>query len=154
MVLCFIIHKKIKSMPAQIHASVTNNQTGQIRITDVIQNINDYRTKLNFSCTDPTRNPVLKHHYFDLDLTKIGEIIANTPGAQSGKIRINLALNQPGQLNCENTVSVENALSLIVCAVNTNNVSLLREDDLILVEGFRDFGNQPANPTCCVQGIP
>lgn len=139
-------------MPAKITASTTNNSTGEISISDVHKTINDYISKVELHSIDPTRNPVLKHFYFDISLDRLNEVISGSEGSNQTKIRINLALNLPNQLNCTSTYSLENYLSILVCAIAENGSSLLRVDDSILAEGFVDFGSLV--PGCCVQGTP
>jgi len=141
-------------MPAKITPSKTDNSTGEISISDVHKTINDFVTKVELSCIDPTRNPIQKHYHFDIKLDKLTQIIEGSNGAADDtKIRIHLALNLPSQLNCDSTFSLENYLSILVCGVTPDKSSLLGVNDLILVEGFRDFGANVA-PDCCVQGNP
>ena len=142
-------------MPALITDSTTNNQTGEISVSDVRKTINDYITKVNLNCTDPTRNPVLKHFDFTIDLSKIQSMIDMTSNALANTFRINLTLNLPNQLTCHNEYSIENYLSILVCCVDKSNethASLLNVGDYILAEGFQEYGN--AVPDCCVQGNP
>jgi hypothetical protein len=105
------------------------------------------------SCTDPTRNPIQKHFSFDIRIDRINEVIAGSTGAINDKIRINLSLNLPDQLNCQNTASIENYLSILICAVDENGTALLKEDAMILAEGFADFGAL-TQTDCCVNGTP
>lgn len=140
-------------MAVKITKKTTDNTTGQISIIDVFKTLNDFRTKVQLSCTDPSRNPVQKHFSFDIKMDRINEVIAGSDGAINDKIRINLSLNLPDQLNCQNTASIENYLSILICAIDENGASVLKEDAMILAEGFADFGTLV--PTdCCVNGTP
>jgi hypothetical protein len=139
-------------MPAKITQSLTDNSTGQISISDVQKTINDFITKVELHSIDPTRNPVRKHYSFDITLERLRQVIEGSEGADGGKVRINLALNLPSQLNCTSTHSIENFLSILVCGISENGSSLLRVNDSILAEGFIDFGGFRGD--CCVQGNP
>lgn len=141
-------------MAVKITPDTTNNQTGEISIADVYQSLNDFIGKVQVSSADPSRNPVLKHYSFDVELDRIKEVIEESEGSDKTKIRINLSLNLEGQQNCDNTASIENYLSIIICAVGSKNRSLLKLDDMILVEGFKDYENKSGSTTCCVQGTP
>lgn len=141
-------------MAVKITPDITNNQTGEISIADVYQSLNDFIGKVQVSSADPTRNPVLKHYSFDVEMARIKEVIEESEGSVDTKIRINLSLNLEGQKNCENTASIENYLSIIICAVGPTGKSMLKLDDRILVEGFKDYENRSGSTTCCVQGTP
>jgi hypothetical protein len=140
-------------MAVKITQNTTDNTAGQISISDVFKQLNDFITKVQLSCTDPTRNPIQKHYSFDIKMDRINQVIEGTIGAVNDKIRINLSLNLPDQLNCHNTASIENYLSILICAVDENGAALLKEDAMILAEGFADFGGL-TQTDCCVQGTP
>ena len=139
-------------MPAKITAKVTDNSNGQISISDVQRTINDYIGSIEINSTDPARNSINKHHYFDLDLTKIQQVIDGSSGAISTKIRINLNLTLPDQLDCSGKESIANTLSILVCGISDKGSSKLDVGNMILVEGFTDFGS--FGQDCCVQGNP
>ena len=141
-------------MAVKITNESTNNTNGEINIADVFKQLNDFITKVQLSCTDPTRNPIQKHYSFDIKIDRINQVIEGTEGAVNDKIRINLSLNLPNQLNCHNTASIENYLSILVCGVDENGKSLLKVDDMILAEGFADYNAVAPSPDCCVQGTP
>lgn len=147
-------------MPAKITLSDTNNLKGDISISDVHKTINDYVTKVNLACADPTRNPVLKHFNFSIELARIHSMIESTTGSSDKTFRIYFTLNLPNQLDCDNSVSLENYLSILVCCVDKDGVtSRLKVGDFILAEGFADHVEGgamklAASPQCCVQGDP
>lgn len=146
-------------MPAKIIMGSSNNQSGEINIGDVQKMFNDFRTKITVGCSDPSRNPVHKRFYFDIEVEKVAQILNNVNGADKKKIRINFSLNMPNQLNCDNSASIENFLSIALCAIDKkSNKSLLRNDDLILVDGFNDHTDfstvMGGGDPCCVQGSP
>jgi hypothetical protein len=154
-------------MPVKI---VKKGQTdpffGLINITDVHRLLNDFRKKVALECSDPARNPVQKRYYFDIDferIKKVAEQLANSgedeasDASKPKKIRINMALNLQGQLNCEQTDSIENNLSILVCGVDKDNKSLLNHGNFILIEGFNDneeLAITGGGGPCCVQGSP
>lgn len=145
-------------MPAKITLDITNNQTGEISVTDVHRMLTDFRAKVDVSCTDPSRNPIVKRFHFDLDIERIKKILENVD-ADSRKVRIYMSLNMPSQLNCHNNASVENHLSIIVSALSSVDKSpLLSPGSSILVDGFKDHNefaiNALPDDSCCVQGSP
>jgi len=162
-------------MPGKITSrDRTNPVLGMVNITDVHSMLNGFRNKVTLDCVDPSRNPVQKRFYFDIDFRRLQQIIdqPEPEGLSSSKakskkeqnpqepkfIRINLSLNLPNQLNCEQTESIENTLSILVCGVK-NKKPLLNDGNFILVEGFSDHddlgieGEEGGGP-CCVQGFP
>lgn len=145
-------------MPAKITTSTTDNQSGEISISDVHKMLTDFRTKVEVSCTDPSRNPIVKRFHFDIDLDRISELMKGNT-ADKKKFRIFMSLNLPGQLNCHNSGSVENHLSLIISGVNKNDKTpLLNLGSPILVDGFKDHTDfaikGSPDDVCCVQGSP
>lgn len=144
-------------MPAKITDGPTDSYNGLINISDVHRIINDYITKLNLTCADPTREPIQKHYYFDVSLDKINKMIKGSKGAANNKkFRINLVLNLPNQLNCDQTFSIENYLSILICGISkaADEVSLLKVKDFVLCEGFNDVEKPIRDDSCCVQGTP
>ncbi len=156
-------------MPAKISFDLpTNNQVGIINVNDVHKVINDFEKKIELNCSDPSRNPIQKHLYFDISMERLNCIIGKdaTEGinaeASKDRFRIYFAVTMPNQLNCENTASVENYLSILVCGINKNDKSpLLKKDNYVLVEGFKDHVTTSAKktslddaPDCCVNGGP
>jgi hypothetical protein len=120
-------------------------------------------------CVDTSRNPVQKRFYFDIEVERLTKIVSTIPGIKKA-IRINLSVTLPGQLNCDQNDSIENSLSILVCGVvevtedkgkdnqdkgKTVRKPMLGEDDLILVEGFKDSDDtRITDDPCCVQGSP
>jgi len=138
----------------------TQPQEGIIHIADVHRMLTDFRQKINLNCVDPSRNPVPKRFYFNINIKRLEEIASKS--ADKEIIRINLSLNLQGQLDCEQKESIENSLSLLVCGVDKDKKSMLNHNDLVLVEGFIDNedhkipqkGQKRGADPCCVQGKP
>lgn len=152
----------------------TNPGMGIINLSDLHGMLNGYQKKVSLDCTDPSRNPIQKRFYFDIDFRRLKQIV-NQPRALGDNendnegnsdetekkekfVRIYLSLNMTGQLNCELTESIENSLSILVCGVKDKQ-SMLSDGDFILAEGFSDNedlglqGSDGGGP-CCVQGSP
>jgi hypothetical protein len=142
-------------MPTKITRHVTNNTNAEISVSDIHKTINDFITKVELKCTDPTRNPVQKHYHFDITLARLIKVLEETDGANQTDFRVHLSLNLPSQLDCNNKISLENYLSIVVSAISNDGEkeSLLNEGDYVLVEGFSDTPNWQGG-TCCVQGNP
>jgi hypothetical protein len=143
-------------MPSKIVNEPSNREEGLVNVADIIKMKNDYSQKLQMTNIDPARNPVHKHYYFDISEEQITAILEQREGqGQDTKIRIHLVLNLPGQLNCHNTASIEDYLSIIVSGVDENNSSMLsaETEDQILIEGFKDF-RADFRGDCCVVGDP
>lgn len=153
-------------MPAKITASTTDPATGKISIADVQQVINDFQDSVLLSCSDEDRNPVTRYVTFDIDMAKL-QAILNTPNADPDRFRIHFSLNLPGQRSCDDSHSIENKLSILISGIDATSESeepLLNVDDLILVDGFKEFRNglsmmkgaagAGAMAACCVQGRP
>jgi hypothetical protein len=141
-------------MPVLISkADNTQPQQGIIHITDVHRMLSDFRRKLNLDCIDPSRNPIQKRFYFQIDIKKLEEILKKS--GDKTTIRINMSLNLPGQLDCSQTESIENNLSIIVCGIDPKGNPLLNDGDIVLVEGFIDHEKyKTSGDPCCVQGKP
>ncbi len=142
-------------MPTKITRHKTDNTNAEISISDIHKTINDFITKVELKCTDPTRNPVLKHYHFDIQLERVTNVLKMTAGASHTHFRVHLSLNLPSQLDCNNKISLENYLSIVVSGISTDgkDESLLNENNYVLVEGFSDSPNFTGGE-CCVQGNP
>ncbi len=154
-------------MPVKIsNTEQTSPLSGVMNISDVHRVLNDYRKKIELECTDPSRNPVQKRYYFDIDLRRIKQVVKqkhdsdnDESSTEPKKVRINITMNLSGQLNCEQTESIENNLSILVCGVDGRGQSLLNDGNFILVEGFNDhddlgLSRKEGGGPCCVQGMP
>ena len=155
-------------MPVKISANqATYNQNGIINIADVQKIINDFDKKLVIDSIDPARNPVQKHLYFDISMERLKFILDPTinESASSQNFRIYFGLTLPNQLNCQNTASVENTLSITICGIAENEdgttTPLLTDGQYVLTEGFKDDSvTKPSSGPflgadgCCVNGGP
>lgn len=145
-------------MPAKITLNTTDNQSGEISVSDIHKMLTDFKTKVNISCSDPARNPVVKRFHFDINIDRIKLLTAGT-NTDKNLVRISLSLNMPSQLNCENSESIENHISIILSGVNkVNKTSQLSPGYAVLLDGFKDnedyvVSRQPGDD-CCVQGSP
>lgn len=150
-------------MAAKITEKQTDAQNGLISSELVKKLIRDYVVDIQVTSKEPTRNPIKLHHYFDIELQRLQDLLSSTTGADTNLVRINLVVNEPNQMNCMETESIGNYLSIIVCCVDESNNSLLNPGANVLVEGFKDFSNgvpsatpglESVNATarCCVQG--
>ena len=143
-------------MPVKILREETKPQDGIIHISDVHRMLADFRKKVNVECTDPSRNPVQKRFHFDINFNRLKKI-ADSISGEKKIIRINLSLNLPGQLNCQEDESIENNLSILVCAVDKKGAPMLKVGNLVLAEGFLDNEKKKlggGDDPCCVQGVP
>ena len=146
-------------MPAKITLNTTDRANGLISVTDVIKMRHDYSHKLILANTDPTRNPVHKHFYFNISESQINLILEqrlnpNAPNSKRGTfIQVHLVLNLPDQINCDNTESIGDYISIIVSGIDEDNLPMLNVNDEVLVEGFKDY-RRGFNDVCCVVGDP
>jgi hypothetical protein len=141
-------------MPAFITNNSSEPDNGLINILDIKRLLKDYADIVQLYSSDTGRNPVHKYLAFDIQLSKIQEIVNNNSTAKPGVFRVNLVLNLPGQKDCDQA-QIQNFLSILVCGIDGSDNALLNVEDAVLVEGFKDKNeNAIQSPECCVRTIP